>query len=52
MFFINWNSHYYMYLERQRTYMSRIFIGLESSSTLNFVSERDPNEIVQTHMLF
>ena len=31
--------------------MSRIFIWLESSSTLNFVIERDPNEIVQTHML-
>ena len=31
--------------------MLRIFIGLESSSTLNFVSERDPDEIVQTHML-
>ena len=31
--------------------MSRIFIGLESSSTLNIVSERDPDEIVQTHML-
>ena len=31
--------------------MSRIFIGLESSSTLNFFSERDPDEIVQTHML-
>ena len=31
--------------------MSRIFIWLESSSTLNFVSERDPDEIVQTHML-
>ena len=31
--------------------MSRIFIWLESSSTLNFVSERDPEEIVQTHML-
>ena len=30
--------------------MSRIFIWLESSSTLNFVSERDPDEIVQTHM--
>ena len=29
----------------------RIFIWLESSSTLNFVSERDPDEIVQTHML-
>ena len=31
--------------------MSRIFIGLESSSTLNFVSEWDPDDIVQTHML-
>ena len=31
--------------------MSRIFICLESSSTLHFVSERDPYEIVQTHML-
>ena len=31
--------------------MSRIFIWLESSSILNFVSERDPDEIVQTHML-
>ena len=31
--------------------MSRIFIWLESSSTLNFVCERDPDEIVQTHML-
>ena len=31
--------------------MSKIFIWLESSSTLNFVSERDPDEIVQTHML-
>ena len=31
--------------------MSRIFIWLKSSSTLNFVSERDPDEIVQTHML-
>ena len=31
--------------------MSRIFIWLESSSTLNFVSERDPDEMVQTHML-
>ena len=31
--------------------MSRIFIGLESSSTLNFVSEWDPDEIVQTHMI-
>ena len=31
--------------------MSRIFIWLESSSTLNFVSEREPDEIVQTHML-
>ena len=30
--------------------MSRIFIWLESSSTLNFVSERDPDEIVQTHI--
>ena len=31
--------------------MSRIYIWLESSSTLNFVSEWDPDEIVQTHML-
>ena len=31
--------------------MSRIFIWLESSSTLNFVSKRDPDETVQTHML-
>ena len=31
--------------------MSRIFIWLESSSTLNFVSVRDPDEIVQTDML-
>ena len=31
--------------------MSRIFIWLESLSTLNFVSEQDPDEIVQTHML-
>ena len=31
--------------------MSRIFIWLESSYTLNFVSERDPDEIMQTHML-
>ena len=31
--------------------MSIFFIWLESSSTLNFVSERDPDEIVQTHML-
>ena len=31
--------------------MSRMFIWLESSSTLNFVSERDPDEMVQTHML-
>ena len=31
--------------------MSRIFIWLEASSTLNFVSEQDPDEIVQTHML-
>ena len=31
--------------------MSRIFIWLKSSSTLYFVSERDPDEIVQTHML-
>ena len=31
--------------------MSRIFIWLESSSTVNFVSERDPDKIVQTHML-
>ena len=31
--------------------MSRFFIWLESSSTLSFVSERDPGEIVQTHML-
>ena len=31
--------------------MSRIFIGLESSSTLNLGSEREPDEIVQTHML-
>ena len=31
--------------------MSRIFIWLESSSTLNFDSERDPDEMVQTHML-
>ena len=31
--------------------MSRIFIWLESSSTLNFVSERGLDEIVQTHML-
>ena len=31
--------------------MSRIFIWLKSSSTLNFVSERDPDKIVQTHML-
>ena len=31
--------------------MSRILIWLESSSTLNFVSERDPDKIVQTHML-
>ena len=30
--------------------MSIVFIWLESSST-NFVSERDPDEIVQTHML-
>ena len=30
--------------------MSWFFIWLESSSTLNFVSERDPDEIVQTHM--
>ena len=26
-------------------------LGLESSSTLNFVNERDPDEIVQTQML-
>ena len=31
--------------------MSRIFIWLESSSCFSFVSERDPDEIVQTHML-
>ena len=31
--------------------MSRIFIWLESSSCLNFVSDRDPDEIEQTHML-
>ena len=31
--------------------MSRIFIWLKSSSTLNFVSDRDPDEMVQTHML-
>ena len=31
--------------------MSRIFIWQESWSTLNVVSERDPDEIVQTHML-
>ena len=32
--------------------MSRIFIWLESSSTLNFVSERDPDEILQnTHRM-
>ena len=31
--------------------MSRIFIWLESSSTLNIVSERDPDKNVQTHML-
>ena len=31
--------------------MYRIFIWLESSSCLNFVSDRDPDEIVQTHML-
>ena len=30
--------------------MSKILFG-ESSSTLNFVSERDPDEILQTHML-
>ena len=58
MFLIDRISHYYMYLEnrrqvflRQCTWMSRIFIWLESSSTLNFISERDPDEIVQTHML-
>ena len=31
--------------------MSRTFIWLKSSSTLNFVSEPDPDEIAQTHML-
>ena len=31
--------------------ISRIFIWLESSFTLNFVSEPDPDEMVQTHML-
>ena len=31
--------------------MSWILIWLESSSPLNFVSERDPDKIVQTHML-
>ena len=31
--------------------MSRIFIWLESSSCLNFVSDREPDMIVQTHML-
>ena len=28
-----------------------LLVWLESSSTLNFDSERDPEEIVQTHML-
>ena len=31
--------------------MSKILIWLESSSCLSFVSERDPDKIVQTHML-
>ena len=57
---IDRNSHYYMYLENRDKYMYfkdnvrrclEFFIWLESSSTLNFVSERDPGEIVQTHML-
>ena len=53
IFLIDRNSHYYMYLEKPLTSIlkSRIFIWLESSSTLNFVSERGPDEIVQTHML-
>ena len=54
MFLMDRNGHYYMLLRNPPTSilkMSRIFIWLESSSTLNFVSERDPGEIVQTHML-
>ena len=46
MFLID--SHYYMYLENRR-HVRRCLEFL--SSTLNFVSERDPDEIVQTHML-
>ena len=56
MFLIDRNSHYYMHpptsILKTTTYIDvRITIWLESSSTLNFVSERDPDEIVQTHML-
>ena len=49
MFLIDRNSHYYMYLENRQDNVRRC--RLESSSTLNFVSERDPDEMVQTHML-
>ena len=48
MFLIDRNSNYYMYLENRRHNVRRC---LDFLSTLNFVSERDPEEIVQTHML-
>ena len=57
IFLIDRTSHYFMYLEKPLTSLKSTyvdvwnFIWLESSSTLNFVSERDPGEIVQTHML-
>ena len=52
MFLVDRNSHYYMYLENKylkdnvRRCLEFLFGYIESSSTLNFVSERDPDEIV------
>ena len=59
MFLIDMNSHYYMYFRKpptsilKTTYLDvyNFYLAIETSSTLNFVSERDPDQIVQTHML-
>ena len=49
MFLIDRNSHYYMYHKYFKHNVRRCLDFF--LSTLNFVSERDPDEIVQTHML-
>ena len=57
MFLIDRNSHYYItkktadkyFKDNERRCLE--FLFGEFSSTLNFVSERDTDEIVQTHML-